>query len=90
MFTVHHGKRYRASITLSGFERFAGNARIQQMLESYGFTNVSVTGNGGIRVAEALWPGPDTTAPLDPHLGDIIELPAVGEATARSPRKRRP
>jgi hypothetical protein len=75
---------------LSGFERFAGNARIQQMLESYGFSNVNVTGSGGIRVAEALWSGPDTTAPLDPHLRDVIELPAVAQATARSPRKRRP
>ncbi len=75
-FTVHHGRRYRATITLSGFEQFATNDMIAGKLTDVGFTEVVVTGGGATRTAEATWNGPDTTAQLDPHLTDIVELPA--------------
>src|SRR5262245_47914380 len=60
-FTVRRGRRYRATITLGGFEQFAGNGRIAEELERYGFTDVVVAGSGRTRLAEATWNGPDTT-----------------------------
>ncbi len=76
-FTVHHGGRYRGTITLSGFEQFATNDMIVGKLTDVGFTNVVVTGSGATRTAEGTWSGPETTAQLDPHLTHIVELPAT-------------
>jgi hypothetical protein len=74
-FTVHHGKRYRATITLNWFEQqVATNATIAGQLSQLGFTQVVVTGDGGTRQVVGLWNGPDTTAQIDPHLSDITEL----------------
>lgn len=73
--TVRHGRRYRATISLSGFEQFASNDLIAGKLTQVGFTNVVVTGSGGMRQAEASWGGADTTAQLDPHLTGVVELP---------------
>jgi subtilisin family serine protease len=75
-FTVHHGRRYRATVTLSGFTQFADNDTVAREIAGYGFTNVIVTGSGGTRLAEGTWNGPDTTAQLDSHLSNVIELPA--------------
>jgi hypothetical protein len=73
-FTVHQGRRYRATVRLSGFEQLASNAQIVDQLTQLGFRDATVTGSGGTRVAEGLWTGPDTTAQLDPHLSDVVEL----------------
>jgi hypothetical protein len=71
-FTVRHGKRYRATVTLSGFfETMASNDTIAAKLTAAGFTNVTVTGSGATRQAEGVWNGPDTTAQIDPHLSGI-------------------
>jgi Subtilase family len=82
VFTVHHGRRYRATVTLSGFEQFAGNDLIAGKLTQVGFADVTVSGSGGTRIAQGLWTGPDTTAQLDPHLSNIVELPADAVAAA--------
>jgi subtilisin family serine protease len=74
-FTVHHGKYYRATITLNGIEQFASNGMIADKMTQYGFANVTVTGSGATRIAEGLWTGPDTTAQIDPHLSNVVELP---------------
>ena len=74
-FTVRHGKRYRATVTLSGVEQlFASNELIADKLTQVGFADVTVTGSGGTRKAEARWTGPDTTRELDPHLSDVTEI----------------
>jgi hypothetical protein len=83
-FTVRHGRRYRATVALSGFEQFASNDMIAGKLTQVGFKEVTVTGSGGTRVAEGLWTGPDTTAQLDPHLTKIVELPANAMAGANA------
>lgn len=83
-FTVHHGRRYRATIVLSGFEKFASNDLIASKLTQVGFVEVVVTGSGGTRQAEGIWNGADTVAQLDPHLTDVVELPDTGAAPSRS------
>lgn len=76
MFTVHRGRRYRATLRLSGFEQIAGNDLIGDKLTSYGFKDVVVTGSGATRIAIGTWGGNDTTAQLDPHIVSVEELPS--------------
>lgn len=73
-FTVHQGKRYRATITLTGFESWASNTTIAGKLTEAGFKNVKVSGDGDQRIGEGLWAKPDTTAEIDPHLSNITEI----------------
>jgi hypothetical protein len=75
MFTVHQGRRYRATLTLSLFEQFAGNDVVASRLDQVGFKDVVATGDGATRQAEGRWTGPDTTAHLDPHITSVVELP---------------
>ena len=79
-FTVHHGRRYRATVLLGGLEQFASNDQIAGRLIQVGFIDVAVTGSGGTRQAEGTWSGGDTMAELDPHLRQIVELPTAGRA----------
>lgn len=74
-FTVRNGHRYRATLSLGGFEQFAGNDLIAGKLRGYGFANVSVTGSGTTRYAEGTWTGPDTTGQLDSHIVSVAEIP---------------
>jgi hypothetical protein len=75
-FTVHQGRRYKAAISLSFFEQVASNDMIADMLKKAGFTDVSVSGSGGSRRAEAMWPGPDRTAEMPPQIVSASEVPA--------------
>lgn len=81
-FTVRHGHRYRATVTLGFLEQFASDDQVAKAIAGYGFTDVVVTGSGGTRQAEATWNGPDTTAPIDSHLSQIVDLsgPAAGSS----------
>jgi hypothetical protein len=54
-FTVQQGKRYRATITLGGIERWASNEMIAGKLREAGFSEVVVSGVGNTRTAEAVW-----------------------------------
>jgi hypothetical protein len=74
-FTVHQGKRYRATIKLTGLKRLASNATIAGVLEGAGFAQVSVEGSGGTRYAEALWPKADATAEISPEVVKVEEIP---------------
>jgi hypothetical protein len=74
LFTVRRGQRYRATITLGVIEQFADNEMIAGRLAEAGFTDVQVSGEGGTRVAEALWPNDDTEAPLPPQVTEIAEV----------------
>lgn len=73
-FTVRQGKRYRASISLGLLERFATNEIIAERLRTAGFSDISVTGSGARRLAEALWPGADTSAELPKQVTRVVEL----------------
>lgn len=72
--TVRHGKRYRATVTLPGFEQFASNEMIVGRLTQVGFADVTATGSGSTRQVEGRWTGADTTAQLDSHLSQVTEI----------------
>ena len=72
-FTVQMGRRYRATISLGWLERWASNDTIAEQLRAAGFSDVSVTGSGGTRTAEALWPGPDTTGEMPPQIVAVVD-----------------
>ena len=72
-FTVRQGKRYRAALSLGWLERWASNETIAGKLREAGFSEVKVDGSGGTRQAEALWPGPDTTAEMPSQIVEVIE-----------------
>ena len=73
-FTVHRNKRYRATIKLGLLEQLAGNAAVVEALSEAGFANVSVTGAGTTRHAEATWPREDTSAPLPSQVVAVSEI----------------
>jgi hypothetical protein len=74
-FTVQQGKRYRATISLGPLERFASNDTIAAKLRDAGFNEVQVSGSGGTRYAEALWPSSETTADMPSQIAAISEIP---------------
>jgi hypothetical protein len=73
-FTVHQGKRYRATISLGMLERFASNDIIAGRLRTAGFTDITITGAGSTRSAEALWPAADATAEMPKQIAEVVEL----------------
>jgi hypothetical protein len=73
-FTVQQGKRYRATISLGWLERLASNAAVAEKLRAAGFSDVSVSGSGALRVAEALWPGADATGEMPTQISEVIEI----------------
>jgi hypothetical protein len=73
-FTIRQGKRYRAMISLGTLQSFADNDLIAGKLIEAGFADVSVSGSGGTRLAEARWPLADTTAPLPSEVTEITEI----------------
>jgi hypothetical protein len=72
-FTVEQGKRYRATIVLGGIEGLASNELIASKLTAAGFTEVRVSGSGGRRQAEALWPNADRSAELPAQIAEVGE-----------------
>jgi hypothetical protein len=73
-FTVHQGRRYRATISLGWLERFASNDAIAGRLQAAGFTDISVSGSGSTRIAEALWPAADATAELPKQITEVVAI----------------
>ena len=75
-FVLRQNKRYKATVTLTGFETWAGNATVEGQFRELGFKDPKVTGSGSTRKGEALWPDKDKSVPLplDPHLSDVLEL----------------
>jgi hypothetical protein len=73
-FTVEQGKRYRATLTLGFLERLAGNEVIADRMRAAGFSEVSVSGSGATRVAEATWAKPDTTGEMPAQVTEVIAI----------------
>ena len=73
-FTVHKGKRYRATLSLNSVERLADNALIARRFRALGFTKVRVSGAGAIRRVEGFWPRKDASASLPPQIVAVARL----------------
>ena len=73
-FTVHPGKRYRATLSLSAVERLADNATIARTFRALGFASVRVSGSGAKRRVEGVWPGKTISAPMPPQIVAVAQL----------------
>jgi hypothetical protein len=76
-FTVRHGRRYQATISLGLLESLAGNDMIAERLRTAGFEDISVKGSGSTRHAEARWPNDDATAELPDQVSAVTEIEAA-------------
>lgn len=83
VFTVRQGRRYRATITLGWLERWASNEEIAEKLRAAGFSNVTVTGSGWTRVADASWLGLDTTGEMPSQITQVIDTTDTGAIAQR-------
>jgi hypothetical protein len=73
-YTVHGGKKYRATLSLNSVERMCDNSTIARRFRALGFTGVRVSGTGGTRKVEGTWPGKTTSAPLPPQIVAVAKL----------------
>ena len=73
-FTVHQGKRYRATLSLGSVERMADNAQIAQKFRALGFVSVRVSGSGATRKVEGVSPGKETSANLPRQIVAVARL----------------
>lgn len=73
-FTVHQGKRYRATLSLSSVERLVDNASIAQKFRALGFASVRVSGSGATRKVEGVWPGKDMSANMPRQIVAVAKL----------------
>jgi hypothetical protein len=88
-FTVRKGRRYRATIKLTGLKRLASNETIAGVLRTVGFTEVRVEGSGGTRYATALWSKADATADIPPEVEKVEEMPLMAIGKTRTMRAKR-
>jgi hypothetical protein len=51
----------------------ASNDMIAGRLRAAGFTDITVSGSGATRVAEARWSGADATAEMPNQITDVVE-----------------
>ena len=75
-FTVHQGKRYRATLALNSVERLADNALIARKFRALGFSKVRVSGAGAVRRVEGVWPRKDASATLPRQIVAVARSPA--------------
>jgi hypothetical protein len=76
IYTVHQGRRYRATIRLGFFQSVASNQQVADKFTEVGFTEVNVKGSGRNRVGTGLWPHPDARAEVPDEITsiDVIEV----------------
>lgn len=75
-FMLQRGKRYRTVITLGFVERLASNEVIADKFLEAGFTDVTVSGEGGTRYAEGVWSADNVRASYPPQISDVTEVVA--------------
>jgi hypothetical protein len=88
-FTVRKGRRYRATIKLTGLKRLASNGTIAGLLARAGFAEIVVEGSGGTRYAKALWPKDDASAEIPPEIVTVEEIETAIAGAARTRRIKR-
>ena len=73
-FTVHQGKRYRATLALNSVERLTDNALIARKFRALGFSKVRVSGAGAVRRVEGVWRRKDASATLPRQIVAVASL----------------
>ena len=73
-FTVHSGKRYRATLSLNAVERLTDNALIARKFRAMGFSKVRVSGAGAVRRVEGVWSRRDASATLPRQIVAVARL----------------
>ena len=72
-FTVHSGKRYRATLSLNSVE-LSDNALIAEKFRAMGFSKVRVSGAGAVRRVEGVWSRNDASATLPRQIVAVARL----------------
>lgn len=67
-------QKYRATVNLGFFKRFANNGQIEDKLLEAGFKNVTVSGSGSTRQAEGTWMAKTQEADLPGEISDVEEI----------------
>ena len=88
-FTVRKGRRYRATIKLTGLKRLASNETVAGVFAKIGFVEIRVEGSGGTRYATGLWPRADATADVPPEVDKVEEMQLMASGGARAMRVTR-
>lgn len=73
-FTLENGKRYRATLSLGLLEKLASNDRVAEELRDAGFSDVSVTGSGKIRIATGVWSRDTVTGPVPGRIKEVVMI----------------
>jgi hypothetical protein len=73
-FTVHNGKRYRATLSLNSIECLSDNALIARKFRALGFSKVRVSGVGAVRRVEGVWSRNDASATLPRQIVAVARL----------------
>ena len=73
-FTVHSGKRYRATLSLNAVERLTDNALIARKFRAMGFSKVRVSGAGAVRRVEGVWTRRDASTTLPRQIVAVARL----------------
>jgi len=74
IFTVRHGHRYQAVLSLNIFERLATNETIAKKFQDVGFSEVNVSGSGRTRRIEAIWLGEDASANMPRQIITVADI----------------
>lgn len=73
-YTLEHGKRYKANITLGLLQSLAPNEMVAEKLRQTGFADVSVTGSGQTRVATGTWDRATVSGAIPDEISDVTLL----------------
>ena len=73
-FTVHSGKRYRATLSLNSVERLTDNALIARKFRALGFSKVRDSGAGALRRVEGVWTRKDASTTLPRQIVAVARL----------------
>lgn len=75
MVRLIHGRRYQATITLTGFQTWASNDQVAEKFSELGFRHVVVTGDGDERVATGVWGQKDQDVDIsDQPISNVQEI----------------
>lgn len=74
MQQLNKGKRYQATITLSGLQAIAPNSEVVKKFLELGFINVQSTGSGSTRTVTGMWSGTSMKLDLPPQVKNVKEI----------------